>query len=339
MKLYCNSFVFCFKQLLGTMAKMKVIIRCSIFSGTEDPEWVLTKEEEIIEIEKIYNKKTKLIELYETMPKSLGYTGFEVITECQSGVDLPSRLWVYNGAISSDISIRPMQLDTDNELEEHLLKTAEGKPNITDKIFDYMTEQVGLSSDKYWKIKSILKTSILNSKKLAGRVEPNYAPRDWNQWHVRMKNNCFNYAIDVKRYRFAHPGEFSETPHNKTKDTIVDACNEDGLEFISDDITYEKKLDRPKKGHYVALFLHEYVDYHWYRLDKKGEIYKEQIWSHKPGTSFVRTYDEGTITSITSLSEANTGNYNIFCGFFLSIKEKLKNYPNIGMMKEADVPK
>ncbi|KAL0483240.1 insoluble matrix shell protein [Acrasis kona] len=99
---------------------------------------------------------------------------------------------------------------------------------------------------------------------------------------VLKKNNCYNYATDVRTDTFAQPGKGSGSKYKSN------TCYETWPASIRDGLTPLEKVcpkDQPSVGHYVALVIWPNQDFHWFRKDLDG------YWSHKPGSTRVRNID------------------------------------------------
>lgn len=137
---------------------------------------------------------------------------------------------------------------------------------------------------------------------------PEYRPRMWDEhWALLHRNNCYNYALNEPTDTFAQPGrahDVSMGAGRVCEDVIRAACA-DGLRPV-------ESPDTPlNNGHYVALVLAPEYDYHWYRLDAGG------IWSHKPGHTRVRNWDNDR-KPITSPETCARDPYVKFCGYFVA---------------------
>lgn len=75
-------------------------------------------------------------------------------------------------------------------------------------------------------------------------------------------------------------------------------------------MSIDKFAKCPERTYKVALVAcSDDWDYHWYRQDSDG------YWSHKPGTDFVRRYDD-SYDLIIDPSNCDWGDYDTFLGFF-----------------------
>jgi len=130
----------------------------------------------------------------------------------------------------------------------------------------------------------------------------------------RSENNCYNYGNDVVTNTFAQPGEGSG--HHWKENTCEDiktAAISDGLVYMGLDYP----TTHPEKGHYLALLIWPNINFHWVRLDSN------KLWSHKPGGSPIINHDNGG-EEITNPAKQDFSPWSLFCGYFLTIPNKIK---------------
>ena len=149
--------------------------------------------------------------------------------------------------------------------------------------------------------------------------EPKYNPNYWNnKKNIKNNNNCYSYSVNNKNHKFGKPqpgyfARFNHIQNNQYKCAYF-------FKRILNDIpsvyltSFKQKC---KKGFHKAFFAidsnkNEH-DYHFYRQDKN------QLWSHKPGTTNVINYD-ADYKIIKNPYNANR-NYNAYnydkpCFFF-----------------------
>ncbi|KAL9961485.1 hypothetical protein ACROYT_G030432 [Oculina patagonica] len=230
----------------------RFIVTLEVFSGMPDPTWTIESDHpKYGEIKNLLRTATTFSP--QQAPSKLGYEGF-IVQEEKNGEKLTEKLVV------------------GSETESLQLLLLGSVPD--DKI----------SSD----IKSIVRREIrsgnvsANVTNPAKRHAPWYRPSKWNGVNV-TKNNCYNYASDVKTNTFAQPGRGSGQPFPPvfTADDVKRASEADGCIFTP----ARKHMCAPSgPRHLAALFV--YIgqfgcpwdcDYHWYRLDNNGH------WSHKAG--------------------------------------------------------
>lgn len=136
---------------------------------------------------------------------------------------------------------------------------------------------------------------------------PAYEPWYWNDnLQIRYNNNCYNYANNKRTDTFAQPGSGGGQPYvDITGWEIANGAVADGLEPTNAWST------SPQGKMKVALVIWPGWDFHWYRQDSNG------MWSHKPGGTIARNYDESGF-AISSPESADRGGYTEFVGYFFT---------------------
>lgn len=156
---------------------------------------------------------------------------------------------------------------------------------------------------------------------------PRYQPEMWNdegagaeectcnlatETKIQCKNNCYNYACNLRTDTFAQPGRAGGyTPAAINCEEYTKAAKADGL------IEVDCAKPCPKCCHKVALVIWPGVDFHWYRQDANG------MWSHKPGKTAARNTDNSG-NPIGDPRTADRGPYTQFCGCFCVCKCRIR---------------
>ncbi len=143
---------------------------------------------------------------------------------------------------------------------------------------------------------------------------PPYDPGYWNGWFSgQKKNNCYNYANNVKTNTFAQPGRASGTfctfSSCMNAATISLYSQNDGIEPLPPGQECGGNEDL------LALVIAPGIDYHWYRQDSNG------MWSHKPGQTKATNVDNSGNT-IGNPETADRGIYTVFAGYFCSCSDE-----------------
>ena len=154
--------------------------------------------------------------------------------------------------------------------------------------------------------------------------ELDYNPLLWDD-EVEDNNNCYNYAINSQVWPGTNtlwikqqPGQYSEsmTYDYSDYDAMYTAVHNDFVKYnqiYNTNLIFtpiDKFAKCPEGTYKVALVAcSDDWDYHWYRQDSDG------YWSHKPGTDFVRRYDD-SYDLIIDPSNCDWGDYDTFLGFF-----------------------
>ena len=162
------------------------------------------------------------------------------------------------------------------------------------------------------------KTDMKGLSPLSG-YEHKYNPKYWNNnKNIKNNNNCYSYSVNNKNHQFGKPqpgyfARFNHIQNNQYKCAYF-------FKRILNDIpsVYLTSFKQKCKNGFTKAFFaidsnkNEH-DYHFYRQDKN------QLWSHKPGTTNVINYD-ADYKIIKNPYNANR-NYNAYnydkpCFFF-----------------------
>lgn len=155
--------------------------------------------------------------------------------------------------------------------------------------------------------------------------ELEYNPDIWSGVSEE-NNNCYAYALNnqVKPWTTTiwykqQPGEYSgNTCYIYDRDHLVNAVIADFARYNhihNTNLLFNEigKNEKCPRGTYKVALVAYSGDYHWYRQDADG------YWSHKPGTTPVRRYDDNPSTNNLILDPqlAYRGNYTTFIGYFV----------------------
>jgi hypothetical protein len=235
-----------------------IIVTLKIFSGRENPKWMLSNSEEE-ELENIIrnlgkeNKSRTLDDVAKKIP-SLGYRGFRL-----------------KGNLFHQGSVNRLTVFDSRFLELFLLDTA--RRHIEKEVFDYIKAR----------IENFLEP-IVTEKNECPRCHATHAPlfgeTIWKSISIELNNNCYNYCTNLVTNTFAQPGRNSAVPFAKINGIDVEkSATGDGL------IPTTNFTANLATGHYVALVIWPGVDFHWFRQDSHG------CWSHKAGSTPVINTD------------------------------------------------
>ncbi|MEU1312386.1 hypothetical protein ABZ419_26330 [Streptomyces cinnamoneus] len=132
-----------------------------------------------------------------------------------------------------------------------------------------------------------------------------FNPGFWNTPDVQPRNNCYNYARNIRTDTFAQPGR----AHGAQTGTM--ACPNVTQATLADGFVrrFQCLPDSEKPRWLTALVVWPGRDFHWYRIQSGN------FWGHKPGTTQARDYDNSG-NRITNPETCNRGNYRDFCGYF-----------------------
>jgi hypothetical protein len=133
-----------------------------------------------------------------------------------------------------------------------------------------------------------------------------YDPGHWNDPAHVFRNNCYNYAANLRTGTLAQPGWYNgvELKTFACKE-VSKAALKDGAKRRGDCF----KDDR--KPRWLVALAYDPVrdDYHWYRLHTEG------FWGHKPGRTPATNMDYGK-RIIYNPEHCDRGGYTEFCGYF-----------------------
>jgi hypothetical protein len=151
---------------------------------------------------------------------------------------------------------------------------------------------------------------------------PEYNPSFWNASGVVEKNNCYNYAMNVRSTTAAAQPGTAHFGYQKLTSNDLNSCNvvasyayldgtigggwEGFLYGVGMDVNAACGEPGMTK---VALVIWPGWDYHWYRRDNDG------WWSEKAGLTPADDLDAWG-WPIADPQTANRGPYTLFCGYF-----------------------
>jgi hypothetical protein len=131
---------------------------------------------------------------------------------------------------------------------------------------------------------------------------------------MQSKNNCYNYGNDLATNTFAQPGRGSGVCAEDARPCVANTCEDvknaaisDGLQWVGTDLP----TTLPETGHYVSLHIWPDSNFHWLRMNA------DMKWSHKPGGSPVRDYDNNH-DQITDPHQADVSPWSEHCGYMLA---------------------
>lgn len=193
----------------------------------------------------------------------------------------------------------------------------EGVPVIS-RVFQGVIEIGSSYFEDIHSLESWLTGRFLNPGEWSGQFctynmsgAPLYEPEKWNfpdlpsdedlvdKAKAQYRNNCYNYATNIRTDTRAQPGEKGNRPidwGNFSCEEVIAAAAKDGLVLLED-----CDEDCPEDHIKVMLFVDDEDDpeqrqddprwdddrdYHWYRQDVGGN------WSHKPGLTRATNLDD-----------------------------------------------
>lgn len=204
----------------------------AIFSGVEDPEWSITNNNpRYAEVRRLFRRATTYGP--EHMPGKLGYEGF-LVQEVTNGNVQP--LVLVFGTESVQLQLLLLQTIPTNMIPtslKNIIREAIQNGNVSAQL-DHRTTK---------------------------RNAPRYRPELWNDRLYILKNNCYNYALNVQNNCFQQPGDNSG---RGASFTTTNFCSEVMQGTMSDGLVAERALgiNRMREynvpgRHLVALFCFE----------------------------------------------------------------------------------
>lgn len=282
-------------------------VTLNVFSGTEDPSWIVRGSQATQLLSKFHDSIADLPSANDSTVMRpipwyrMGYRGF--VLEFNSN-DKP--LVVYNYA----------------DFESDLLSS--GQPELLPTVIEHVQSEITrVSALNVGKVSSKSDPMVNN---VALKVEPvrgpdnvtKYDPQnDCKGYFVKYQgdNNCYNYANDFATNTFAQPGRGSGQKWKKnTCEEMRAAATRDGLVWHGTVLP----TGEPDTGHFVALLIWPNTNFHWIRFDSDPAGF----WSHKPGGTAVRNVDDNH-KKITDPSKSDFSPWTQFCGYMQSIPSKV----------------
>ena len=283
---------------------MPTTVTLNIFSGRPNPTWILPDEAALDLRERIHHQPTFTTAGPPGAAGGLGYRGIEIRSD--GGAE---PLFVHGGVVGTP-SASPNIVDAKREVERFLIGTMpkpEHAPGLamTPDTLGVVRELIEKDLAARVVAGEIL-IPILICPPNVGACAPPYEPAVWNDPVTQPHNNCYNYANDRITNTFAQPGRYHNAQYTQlTCASVQPAAVADGLQAAANFTT------PINDGWYVALVIWPNVDFHWYRQDKGG------CWSHKPGGTAARNYDNSNHI-ITNPQTADRGGYTQFCSFMIT---------------------
>lgn len=297
-------------------------VTVDIFSGRNNPTWIIDNEEKGRDLLAAIRKDRQIIAGVDSGFQGLGFRGltFELFSdEDSTDFELPATFSITNGAGKDfkkgvEIAERVIEEMTkyktitlpehsvtpiDKELQKLLLERLRAYEQKPPKIFPPLRQSS----------RGIRVTVVDEECRNCQYEESRFNPGFWNSDpYVRRNNNCYNYARNWRTNTFAQPGKATGCSHSLTCTTVAKAAMCDGLRKRCECLS-EKEYPR----RLMALVVDPGFDYHWYRKQKAG------FWGHKPGSTAAKNVDNSGVI-ITDPKSCDRGGYTDFCGFFYAGK-------------------
>lgn len=149
--------------------------------------------------------------------------------------------------------------------------------------------------------------------------EPDYEPEKWNnKINIRKTHNCYAYMFDIIGNFKSKPQPGYNAGYFHMSDSDIRSCDKVMERIRADNpsvipSSFKAKCPNGYRKGYFAIDAGEDPDYHFYRLDKTG------LWSHKPGSTKVRSENFNgklIIRPDKARRESNSHRYDKSCGYY-----------------------
>jgi hypothetical protein len=272
---------------------MSYLVTLDVFSGRENPSWVVT-EEQAKEMQNKSRDHAKALKSSRPAGK-LGYRGVHVQPIKKQDKE-PMMLTESVGDHNDGHYVSGIP-----ELEDFLVST--GKQHVDGTIADHIQQELMSAEEISPEAMQAVSCPVCQAKDA-----PAYNPGWWNVPARQPHNNCYAYANNQATNTFPQPGRATGRP--------ITALSCPGVQpsSVSDGLRAVGGFNQPLavgQGWYVALVIWPGVDYHWYRQDSVG------CWSHKPGSTPVRDVDNSG-NKITDPKTCDRGSYTDFCTYMIT---------------------
>lgn len=212
-----------------------------VFSGAPNPEWSISRDnqETYDDVRNLFSDAVENKEVYNPSltRSSLGFNGFLL----QAGDEGPSFYIV--GQETSGLQVK--------------LFESRPKDLIEKETADYISQELGKKGGQIVneKFESTTKRAVVPALDvLVGLL--------WNYEYTRIRNNCYNYAVNVITNTFAQPGRSRKMFNLEkplTSDIVRNAAEVDGLEVpaIAAGSPMRTFIEAVPRNHYLlALAVH-----------------------------------------------------------------------------------
>jgi hypothetical protein len=283
--------------VVGTSASChdsnEVVVEAVVMSGTENPQMSFTG-----------NDKKELCDLLEASVvqptcRVLGFTGWNVDGKMFRG---------------------------DSSLDAKLISSLSGQ--ISDEVLDHIKEEavrLSLGNDNCVDADDNFTPQADCTGPVIGPDDPTQIHYDVNNDNMgcfkteQRNNNCYNYGNDIVTNTFAQPGRGGGACAPGSRPCVANTCDDVKNAAIKDGLTWvgtELPTELPVNGHYLSLHIWPNSNFHWIRMDA------DMKWSHKPGGSAVRNYDNNQ-KEITDPGQADFSPWTQHCGYMLSVPSEV----------------
>lgn len=323
-------------------------ITVDIFSGRENPSWVLTEQQtkEFFEFPQWHEMMVS-----ETVARNFGFgfNGFIVRNLTPDISELPHRFYLVNTfhpQYNLDNLLTKLTPEEMAEREEWLMNTS-GLPKDYDDLWPFLLDAIRkkITTDESTKNSTtVSKTEDPDADAGCTQLKTQYKPWEWsNQTDIVLYNNCYNYGVNHVSWGppaghaprgGAQPGRISG--HQVT---FPFTCANTKAAAMSDGMIEKANCQGGTTYYNIALVIappqlirgKQAGDYHWYRQQLDGNT---PMWGHKRGQTRAIDFDASrkTIDNTNPPETCNrdyrtTGrgglNYSAWCGYYYWPKGKI----------------
>lgn len=263
-------------------------VELDIFSGRQNPSWILSGAEENELFERIQGEPNLVQPVAATSGK-LGYRGY-ILTVLNESIErrLPSAFRI-GGDREIDRTTSLWLLNTsevaDTEVDDFLREAASGA------ILKAGNEGASVAAPPSPGAGMSCASTYLTSS-----TDFSF----WNGAGYITNNNCYNYASNLRNNTFAQPGNHSGNIFTVYScSNVAAACRSDGW--------YD--TCRTSNNLCICLVIWPGEDFHFFRKCSGGK------WCHKPGNTAAKNTDDSN-NIITNPETCNRGPYTSFCEYF-----------------------
>jgi hypothetical protein len=305
---------------------MKLRITVDIFSGRPNPSWDLDDADQVAELLARFEATPAAFTEPGSVPSKLGLRAVRVerlsdrpADDAAQATGLPDLLIVAPGTRADTAAAA--------RLAEDLVKTApagataELPQQLSPELQDYIVGEI-----RQWPAAPGGGDQQRSSDSTPGPAPgpsrlgvivcafdtATWSPASWNDPTHILRNNCYNYASNIRSDTFAQPGRDHGyiIPATCTGPQVAGGALADGYR-ADGNCQPATATNRWVVAMVTGTFPDGTRDYHWYRRQTEG------FWGHKPGeTSAVNVDNSGHV--ITDPETCDRGSYTEWNGYYLS---------------------
>lgn len=317
---------------------MTITVTALIFSGRQNPAWVLAANEEKALLQDLA-ATPGVVQRIGDMGGGLGYAGLQIDQGSETlaaETGLPARFFIHTGQTLHEDKAQQIAARLAGVMFDHVYSwETYGDTSGPDAgLRSLLLDEIGQGVARGFNASSSI---TITEDTLAGHqsTEPRgmiaesrgctvesgeYKPGFWNDAGIiQYNNNCYCYAANRRIDKFGQPGKGGGRPVARpfTVENVRAALLTDGLKPFG---TCLPAAESPR--YLVAMVVApfrpndpRYNDYHFYRNSVQSLSNQIYFWSHKMGQFPVTNLDkDGRI--IANVERANRDKYTLFGGYY-----------------------